>query len=96
MLNCTLDQVIDEIPAEMTGLEDGEEKPSPTSLAGGVGEHTSVVEESTIAPSGDVMMAVAAVTESSAAPVPETTPQAPTEEGGSTFVSSLSGFWAVL
>ena len=65
MLNCTLDQVIDEIPAEMTGLEDGQEKPSPTSPAGGVGEHTSVVEESTIAPSGEVMMAVAAVTQSS-------------------------------
>ena len=44
MLDCTLDQVIDEIPGEMTGLE-------PTSPAEGVGEHTSVVEESTVAPS---------------------------------------------
>ena len=73
MLDCTLDQVIDEFPGEMTGLE-------PTSPAEGVGEHTSVVEESTVAPSGEVMMPVAAVTESSALPVPEATPQAPEEQ----------------
>ena len=48
MLDCTLDQVIDEIPGEMTGLEDGEKRSSPTSPAGGVEEHTSVVEESTV------------------------------------------------
>ena len=71
MLDCTLDQVIDEIPGEMTGLEDGRDKPSPTSPAEGVGEATAVVEESTVVPSGEVVMPIAAVTESSTAPVPE-------------------------
>ena len=51
MLDCTLDQVIEEIPGEMTGIEEVENKPSPTSPAEGAGEHTSVVEESTVSPS---------------------------------------------
>ena len=70
MLDCTLDQVIEEIPGEMTGIEEVENKPSPTSPAEGAGEHTSVVEESTVGPSGEVTMPIAAVTESSAVPVP--------------------------
>ena len=80
MIDCTLDQVIAEIPGEMTGLEDGKDKPSPTSPAEGGGEHTSVVEESTVVPSGEVTMPIAAVTESSTAPVPEATPQVPEEQ----------------
>ena len=76
MLNCTLDQVIDKIPGEMTGIEN---KPSSTS-AEGAGEHTSVVEESAVDPSSEVAMPIAAVTESSPAPVPEATPQAPEEQ----------------
>ena len=66
MLDCALDQVIEEIPGEMTGIEEVENKPSPTSPAEGAGEHTSVVEESAVGPSGEVTMPIAAVTESSA------------------------------
>ena len=80
MLDCTLDQVIEEIPGEMTGIEEVENKASPTSPAEGAGEHTSVVEESTVGPSGEVTMPIAAVTESSAVPVPEATPQVPEEQ----------------
>ena len=47
--------------------------------------------ESTIALSREDMMTVGAVTESSAAPVPETTPQAPTEKENRYLCQSCQG-----
>ena len=69
MLSCTLDQVIEEIPGEMKGIE--ELVTSPTSPAGEV----EAVEESNVIPSGEVTMPVAAMTEKASVPAPETAPQ---------------------
>ena len=69
MLSCTLDQVIEEIPGEIKGIE--ELATSPTSPAGEV----KAVEEKNVIPSGEVTMPVAAMTEKDSVPAPETTPQ---------------------
>jgi len=73
MLSCTLDQVIEEIPGEMKGIE--ELVTSPTSPAGEVEAPVAAVEESTVIPSGEVMMPVAAMTEKASVPAPETASQ---------------------
>ena len=62
MLSCTLDQVIEEIPGEMKGIEE-----LATSPAGEV----KAVEEKNIIPSEEVKMPVAAMTAKDSVPAPE-------------------------